>query len=79
MVLYKNLFLNLRQNLSMRLNGYSGIEILSFLSLLNLVFQLSRAPTTSFSVAVGSASLVTTSVTISLTVKMAVMSILAVR
>lgn len=79
MVLYKNLFLNLTQNLSVRLNGYSGIEILSFLSLLNLVFQLSCAPTTSFSVAVGSALLETTSVTVSLTVKMAVMSILAVR
>lgn len=63
----------------MRLNGYSGIEILSFLSLLNLVSQLKDVLTTSFSVAVGSASLMTTSVTASQIVKTAAMSILAVR
>lgn len=63
----------------MRLNGYSGIEILSFLSLLNLVSQLKDVPTTSFSVAVGSASLMTTSVTTSQIVKTAAMNILAVR
>lgn len=51
----------------------------SFLSLLNLVFQLSYAPTTSFSVTVGSASLMTMPVTVSLTVKTAVMNTLAVR
>lgn len=63
----------------MSLNGYSGIEILSFLSLLNLASQLKDVPATSFSVAVGSASLMTTSVTTSQIVKTAAMSILAVR
>lgn len=63
----------------MRLNGYSGIEILSFLSLLNLVSQLRYARRTSFNVAVGSASLMLTSVTMTMIVKTAVMKILAVR
>ena len=63
----------------MRLNGHSGIETLSFFPLLNLASQLKCVPTTSFSVTVGSASLITTSVTDSRTVKTAVMNVLAVR
>ena len=63
----------------MKLSGYSGIEFLSFLSLLNLVSQLTDACAVSFSVAVGSAFIKPMSATMTLTVKMAVMNVLAVR
>lgn len=75
----KNLFLNLRQNLPVKLNGYSGIELLFLLALVNFVSQLRNVHNTSSSVILGCASLVSMSVTITLIAKTAVMNVLVVR
>lgn len=75
----KNLFSNLRQNLPVKLNGYGGTELLFLLSLATLVSQLRYVHTTSSNVTMGCASLMLTSATITLIVKMAAMNILAVR
>lgn len=75
----KNLFSNLRQNLLVKLNGYSGTELPFLLSLVTLVSQLRSVHTTSSSVTAGCASLVPTSATITSIAKTAVMNFLAVR
>lgn len=70
---------NLRQNLPVKLNGYSGTELPFLLSLATLVSQLRCACNMSSSVTVECASLMPTSATISRIARTAAMNILAVR